>query len=503
MADSKTRFDAYEHGITLFSSYGRFGEAIEIQQSMTDEGFIPSLSLRTRMASIAVLTKGAQEEVLLELLQDPLSDPNFTEIALYQLIRTLGDTMDFTPSNLDIIAQSWVKRHGQITQKSTLSYLIQIHVKRGQLEDSKAWLKHAIDQGTTADAAPFTDLITGFLRREHTHELSATIANMQKTGIAPDIAVFNAIIFGHIKRLHFKDALATYYLLYSSRGDSLTPDKHTFTNMFDMYLKSLKPKYQVYSVKRAQLPPPRELYNNLIECHLIQTGGRLTLQSNTLTPNVLNFALRLFLRTNDFEAAYTVFQTFRICKVPANAATVRIVLLPLLAKIRKENQRMLKRDTWVRTLLGPRWYESVAADGTLSSLTTIDILERLWVVGYAGIHLDSEPRYSDPNWQANTADRTVITGKVDRLAPGDINTLKNIVRRIFIAGAHKMDLDPSIPTPVIWTRRVAEARKTMIPDLAAMKAYFSSGKAGKKLKKLAEEGGDRRVRHDLRHHSGG
>lgn len=503
MADGKTRFDAYEHVITLFSSYQRFGEAKEILRSMMDEGFVPSLSLRTRMACIAVLTKGAQEEVLLELLQGPLADPSFAELALYQLLRFLGNTMRFSPSNLDIIVQSWAKHHGQISRKSTLSYLIQIHVKHGQLEDAKAWLQHNTGHDTTVVAARYTDLISGFLRREHTDELTVTIADMQKAGVAPDLAVFNTIIFGHIKRLHFKDALATYNLLFRSRGNKLTPDKYTFTNMFTMYLKTLRPEFQVYSAKRAQLPSPRKLYNNLIECHLIQTGGRFALKSNVLTPNVLNLALKLFLRKKDYEAAYNVFQTFRICQLPANAATVGIVLRPLLAKIRKERRRVLKKDTWVRTLLGSGWYENIEANGTLFSLTSLDILGRLWIVGSAGLHLDSEPRYSDLNWKAIAADRRIVTGKVDRLTPGDVNTLKNIVRRMFIAGAHKMDLDPSIPTPVVWTGKVAKAKGMMIPDKAAMKTYFSSGKAGQKLITLVRKGGDKRKRHDLRYYPGG
>ena len=502
MADSKTRFDAYEHAITLFSSYQRFGEAKEIQRSMMDEGFIPSLSLRTRMASVAVLNKGADENVLLELLQEPLSDPNFTELALYQLIRFLGDTMGFSPPNLDAIVQSWTKLHGQISKK-TLSYLVQIHVKRKQLEGANALLQRSIDQGTALDAGSFTDLITGFTSREHADELTATIAKMQKAGVAPDLAVFNTVIFGHIKRLHFLDALSTYNLLFSSRGDNLTPDKYTFTNMFTMYLKSLKPEFQVFSVKRAQLPPPRELYKDLIECHFIRSGGRPAVQSNVLATNVLNLALRLFLRTKDYEAASIVLHTFRICQLPANATTVRIVLQPLVAKIWKERRTMAKRDAWVRTLLGFGWYENVKANGSWLSLTKLDILERLWVVGSAGIYLDSEPKYSDPNWGVNSADRLILSGKIERLAPEDVNALEIIVRRMFIAGAHTMDLDPSLPTPVVWNTRLAEARKHMIPDKGAMRAYFSSRKVGDRLKKLVVEGGDKRKRHDLRYYPGG
>jgi len=498
MADNKTRFDAYEHAVTLFSSYERFGEAKEIQDTMIDEGFIPSLSLRTRMASIAVLTKGAEEEVLLELLQAPLADSKFTELALYQLIRFLGDTIGFSPSSIDSIVQTWVKHHTQISKKS-LSYLIQIHVKRGQLEDAKAWLQRSIDQGTTLDAAPFTDLMTGFVRRKHTNELTATIANMQKAGVAPDLAVFNTIIFGHIKRLRFKDAVAVYNLLFSSRGKELTPDKYTFTNMFTMYLKGLKPRFQVYSATRAQQPHPRKLYNNLIECHLIQTGGWPSLQSETLTPGVLNLALRLFMQTRDYGAAYNVFQTFDTCQVPANSTTVEIVLRPLLAKIWRERRKAVKNDTWLRTLLGPVWYENIEANGTLFSLRGTDILERLWVIGSAGPHVDSQPQYSTLDWHANADARMVVTGKTDRLSPGDLKVLGNIVRRLFYAEAHKMNWDPSILTASVWERKVVMAGRAMTPDMKAMNMYFASGKAGKKKEKLAKDEGDKRKRCELRH----
>ena len=505
MADSKTRFDAYEHAVTLFSSYEMFEEAREIQATMVDEGFIPSLSLRTRMASVAVLTRGAEEKDLLELLQNPLADPDFTELALYQLIRFLGDTMDFSPSNIDSVVQTWVKHHGQISTRRTLSYLIQIHVKRGQLEDAKAWLQHSIDHGTTLDATPFTDLMTGLVRREHTDELTATIASMQKAGVTPDLAVFNTIIFGHIKRLHFKDAVATYNLLFGSRGKELTPDKYTFTNMFTMYLKGLKPRHKVYSVTKAQLPPPRKLYNNLIECHLIQTGGWLSTQSNTLTTSVLNLALKLFMQTRDYEAAYNLFQHFDSCQVPANPTTVSIVLRPLLARIWRERRKAAKNDTWLRTLLGPGWYEIIEANGTLFSLRGTDILERLWVIGSAVPQVDRRPKDSGADWRTNVgADaRRVVTGQVERLSSGDLQVLRNIVKRLFFAGAHEMDLDPSIPTALVWRRKVIVARRDMMPDVEAMNKYFASGKAGKKLERLSESGGDKRRRHDLRYLGGG
>ncbi|KAF9647262.1 hypothetical protein BDM02DRAFT_3117400 [Thelephora ganbajun] len=503
MADNKTRFDAYEHAVTLFSSYERFGDAKEIQTTMINEGFIPSLSLRTRMASIAVLTEGAKEEVLLELLQDSLADPQFTELALYQLIRFLGDTMDFSPSSVDAIVQIWVNHHGQISKKKTLSYLIQIHVKRGQLEDAKAWLQRSIEQGTALDAAPFTDLLAGLVRREHTDELTATIANMQKAGIAPDLAVFNTIIYGHIKRLHFKDAIATYNLLFSSRGKELTPDKHTFTNMFTMHLKGLKPRLQVQPADKAQLPPPRTLYNNLIECHLIRTGGWVSLQSEALTTSVLNLALRLFLKTRDYEAAYNIFQTFDICKVPANSTTVSVVLQPLLARILRERRRAAKNDTWLRTLLGPEWYENIEAKGTLFSLTGTAILERLWVIGPLKPQVDPEPQHSDVNLHANPKALSVITGKVDKLSREDLKVLRSIVRRLFYAGAHEMNLDPSVPTASVWKKKVIDAMRDMMPNMKAMSRYFASGRAGKKLKRLAEGGNDKRKRYDLRYLGGG
>ena len=499
LANSKTRFDAYEHAVTLFSSYERFEEAREIQATMTNEGFIPSLSLRTRMASVAVLTKGAEEGDLLELLQGPLADPKFTELALYQLIRFLGDTIGFSPSNIDNIVQSWVTHHGQISKHKTLSYLIQIHVKGGQLEDAKAWLQRRIDQGTPLDAAPFTDLMSGFVRREHTDELTATVASMQKAGVAPDLAVFNTILFGHIKRLHFKDAVATYHLLFGSRGKGLTPDKYTFTNMFVMHLKGLEPRYQVFSATKAQLPPPRELFNNLLECHLIRTGGQPSRHSEALTPAVLNLALRLFLQTNDYPAAYNVLRAFDACEIPANSKTINVLFQPLLAKIWRQRRMSAKNDTWLRNLLGSGWYENVEENGTLFSLRGIDILGRLWVVGAVGSKVDRLPLYSRLDYRANTAARKVITEKTEQLSRKDLSVLMNLVKRLFFAGAHETGLDPSVPKALAWKRKVAKARRVMIPDGEAMNEYFKSGKAGEKMQIVAEGGGDKRKRYDLRH----
>lgn len=64
-----------------------------------DEGFIPSISLPTRMTSIAVLTKRTQENDPSELLQAPPSNSNSTEPTFRQLVRIICDSMDFSPSN--------------------------------------------------------------------------------------------------------------------------------------------------------------------------------------------------------------------------------------------------------------------------------------------------------------------------------------------------------------------------------------------------------------------
>jgi len=505
MADTKTRFDAYEHAATLFSSYERFGEAKDIQATMVDEGFVPSLALRTRMASIAVLTKGAGEEDLSKLLQRPLADPDFTELALHQLIRFLGDTMGFSPSTIENIVQAWAGSHGRVIGRKILSYLIQTFSKHGQLEDAKAWIQHSVDHGTTPDAALFTDLMTGFVGRKHTDELTATIANMQKANIAPDLHVFNTIIFGHIERRHFKDAIATYNLLFKSRGGKLTPDRYTFMSMFDMCLRALEPRHWVYSMRRVKLPRPRKLFNNLIECHLIKTGGHLSHRSRTLTTNVLNVALKLFIQTEDYEGAYALLRTFDFCQVPANSATVNTVLRPVLAKIQRRRWKASKNDTWLRSLLGSEWYDGIEANGTLLSLTRTDILERLWVVGYFGPEVDFRQKHSGPTLYANSKARKVMTGNTEKLYPSNLKVLRQIVKRLFFAGAHRLDLDPLISTESIWKVKVTGARRDMIPDIKAMTEYFASGRAGKRLKKLSEDedDGDKRTRHDLEYLGGG
>ena len=164
---------------------------------------------------------------------------------------------------------------------------------------------------------------------------------------------------------------------------------------------------------------------------------------------------------------------------------------------------MVKKDSWLRTLLGPGWYQNLEENGSLFSLTRADILERLWVVGLAGAQLDIQPRFSSLDWRANADDRRVINGKINTLASTDLKVLKKIVSRMFFAGAYAMDLDPLIPTAVVCYRKVVEARKDMIPDMDAMKKYFLSGKAGRRLKKLAEGGGDKRKHFDLRRFGSG
>jgi len=96
-----------------------------------------------------------------------------------------------------------------------------------------------------------------------------------------------------------------------------------------------------------------------------------------------------------------------------------------------------------------------------------------------------------------------LTGKTERLSSRNINTLRRIVSRSFFAGAHRMELDPSIPTARVWREGYVKAKDDMLPDMDAMREYFESGKAGAELQKLAMGGGDKRNRHELRYLGGG
>ena len=66
-----------------------------------------------------------------------------------------------------------------------------------------------------------------------------------------------------------------------------------------------------------------------------------------------------------------------------------------------------------------------------------------------------------------------------------------------------MDMGPSIPTALVWRRKVIVARRAVMPDVEALNKYLAPGKAGKELGKLPEGGGDKRRRHDLRCLGGG
>ena len=148
--------------------------------------------------------------------------------------------------------------------------------------------------------------------------------------------------------------------------------------------------------------------------------GLPSFQSDTITTSVLNLAL-LLMQAWDYEAAYNVFLRYDNCQVPANSIAVGIVLCPLLARIWRERRKAAKNDAWLRTFLGPGWYENTETDGSFS-LQGTNILERLWGIGSAVPQVDCWPKDSGADWRTNAgADaRRVVTGKIERLSPGDL-----------------------------------------------------------------------------------
>jgi pentatricopeptide repeat protein len=485
------RYQVYENAASLFASYERFDEALEILNRMRDEGFVPTLSLRTKITTYSLVKEEIEADDLFETLEEEaLKDPAYSENALLQLIRFLSDTLSFSPTSINHIVELWSKHHGTISSPTTLAYLVYIHARIGILDVAQNWLRvhaeKAAERGHSPDPAPYTSYLSTIsrIRPRPIEELSQAFTQMRKDGVAPDVAVFNALISSQIRCYQLDKAFQTYALLYECRTKHLTPDSFTFSSLFRALTR--RRQRPTRSTSTSDLKQDiRDLYNDLLECHLIQTKGRLTTCSSTLNPSVLNNALETFMAYHDYAAAYVVLQSFRQCNLHANTETCRIIVKMLLFRIRKESRLYAGRvgRTWVGRFLGRRPREGADANEDLVALSDEEITDRIL------IHASNPPSKSAASSQKpdspDAAEGSLLRPAIfsSRMGRGsvlprfDVVILKRIVNRAFSVDVTSpyhiaCRVSDGIKPAKIFSSAMVQAKNTMIPDVDAMKRYF-------------------------------
>ncbi|OBZ71956.1 hypothetical protein A0H81_08157 [Grifola frondosa] len=317
---------------------------------MTAEGFIPSPSIRTQMRIMKLAEMFPTEENLLEILQEAFSQESYDEDCLRDLLNLLVDSMQCDPTFIDKVAETFCQSRdpGYIFSPQTTRLLVRIHSQASSAAGAQRWLNPKAEGTSSGTVPPDVQSYTTLLRDLGAQDPEASAAyhwvlqRMQEDGLAPDLPFFNALLASEISRGHYDKAFAIYQLLMKHRTRSVTPDAYTYASLFRAQHRISQP-HSVHTRRHRRpqgAPSPRQLYQEMLDCHDSRTRGRLSQSSPVVDTTVLNKALRVFMRRHDYAAVYVVLRTFWMCKLSPTLATYRVVVGGLLARIQNELRRL-------------------------------------------------------------------------------------------------------------------------------------------------------------------
>ncbi|EGO30165.1 hypothetical protein SERLADRAFT_454479 [Serpula lacrymans var. lacrymans S7.9] len=239
--------------------------------------------------------------------------------------------------------------------------LVTANVHEGRMDTAQEWLEKFEERcsvdGKQPTAAPYAAFLNAAkdLDPYNTAAFETILDRMKIEGVVPDIHVFNALITAHCIRKHYAAAFAVYRILIEKPSMYPTPNDITY--------KTLVRATKCVSLQRAsrsrRLKPPsnmvpvRQLYHDMLKCHIKQTSGRISKSSDIISPSILQFSLRTFLDIRDYAGAIIVLNSMDMLGYRPNIETYFLVLKHFLERMKTELGRKYPENEqyWTKVIL--------------------------------------------------------------------------------------------------------------------------------------------------------
>ncbi|KAG1854964.1 hypothetical protein DFJ58DRAFT_703002 [Suillus subalutaceus] len=276
-----------------------FKLAVSVYERMLHEQFFPSRSISLKIA------------------------------AMTEIVDDMADAF-VTARNVDLSASA-----------NMVSVMVTTCMRAGQMSTAERWLKKyesdCMEQGVAPDAAPYAGILETLheIQPENSAAVQATLYRMRSEGVTPDISVFNALIHSSLARREYTEAFGLYHAIMANRSTSLLPSDLTFKKLFHVsrfwgHKRSRKHKRPDNAV------PPRQLFRDMVQCHLLRTGNAPLARSNIISVSCLHLALRTFMALEDYPATLMTLRAFDHFGFQPNLQTYLIVITSLVLRIKQE-----------------------------------------------------------------------------------------------------------------------------------------------------------------------
>lgn len=493
LIDNPTRFLAYERSISLFLRHRYPLAAAMVFGRMTREGFIPSVSIRTQMAIIVMVERSSDEKVLREAMQGLFCQKSFDECCLRDIFHLLINCLNGSPDFIDKVADTFIatRESGFTLSEETINLLVTFHSRSGSSGTAQHWISRFTENASEKDkqemSYPYTTLLRDLVKsapKEYTI-YQWIVENVEAAGVVPDLPFYNALIATEVAHRRYNRAFAVYGLLWEHRTPNITPDAYTYASLF----RALRMIHRQRNLRTRKHPrprdarSPRQLYHEMLDCHFMRTDFQLSKPSPVISADVLHSALRTFMLTNDFPAAFLVLRTLRGCKIVPTLQTYRLIVGSLALIVKKElpliSRAHVPEDHWSYRFLGLASYPDQTIDVDLHLLEMI-------------LRIGTEPKLSLryiplPDESGRTIDRQNTSGdqfggknvsassaqakkyrkpsaitlvgleEMDPDTPYDMTPLERILRRAVLATRRFVDYSPAREVTI----KIVEAKSEM------------------------------------------
>ena len=374
--DSISRFNAYEARIKSLLNQKLYKNAIELYQQMCAEGIHPPSGLRARMLVCSDIVTAPHERENLEYLYKKLSRvlslSSYSELSLRKL---LGDMLSHPLIDSQFVSKLvdvYVKSKGPTykLKPDTINQLIMFYTHAGNMDMVESLVlprrESADDHPRHTDASPYTTLISALTKKgamSSTH-IGLILDEIKQSHIPVDLPFMNALVQSAVRRGNLHQAFSFYEDILKDPASHMIPDSFTFGTLFNALQSMWAPRSR--RPRRIHPPPnaptPRRLFRQMLECHVLAIQAAADADRRNTGPEVrtmrvstLNAALRLFLLSMDYPAAFVVLQTFRGLDLRPDARTYRFVLTILLGHVKanlRQGQSRRHDIRWAISFLG-------------------------------------------------------------------------------------------------------------------------------------------------------
>ncbi|KAF8730628.1 hypothetical protein AX14_005351 [Amanita brunnescens Koide BX004] len=385
-------YKVFEPTISLLINQKCFLAATSVYDRMLKSGVIPSLSLNAKV--LAMATAMSPEDVtFLAALETMFCSPHFTESTLEEALRVM--VVLGTPRTVIMnVIKNFIetKSEDYTPGKFLLSKLVDAQVRENRLEDALDTLaeyEEAISDASdsTSVQGPYVAIMSAIrdTRSWDSAAVNRVLEIMQANNIQPSTSIFNILIAREVRQSQLYNAFSIYTMLkvMADNVPTTAPDAYTFGSLFNALCRMYKPKARAKTVQKSGgdgdesniILSPRRLFFDMMQTYHDQPwllmasakarppkAGLAPLWSSTFpvsgafepTPNLLNLAIRCFIRSRDYAAAIVAISAFLQLKQAITPMSYSIVLKHILSRIRGDikRHRIRGESRWGDVFLG-------------------------------------------------------------------------------------------------------------------------------------------------------